>query len=258
MQPTAYPHVNQLLVNLLDRLQTVLGEKLIGLYLYGSLVTGDFDDHLSDIDMLAALDNELTPPEQETIREMHAEIADQYHEWKDRVEVAYYTRHGLRTFKTERSTLGIISPGEPFHVIDAGDDWTLNWYFVQTYGVVLYGVPPKDIIAHVSKDEFIAGTKDHILMWRGYVQDLSEWHGSQAYAILTMCRGLYTVRHREHVSKKAAAKWAITAFPDWADFIRNALVWRQAQHDHESAHDAPIAETKRFVAFMIEEMEKES
>jgi hypothetical protein len=256
MQPTAYPHVNAVLDRLLRDLQTILSDKLLGLYLYGSLVTGDFDNHLSDIDLLAALATDLTPSEQDAIRQMHAQIAADYPVWDNRIEVAYHTRRGLQSFRTERSPLGIISPGEPFHIIDAGDDWLMNWYFVQTYGIVLYGLPPAAVIAPISQQEFIDGTKAHILMWRDYVSDLSEWHGSQAYAILTMCRGMYTVRHGEHVSKKKAAAWAITAYPAWAFLIQCALLWRQAQHDQNAGYSAPIYLTRRFVAFMIGEMGK--
>lgn len=255
--PIPYPHVTAILDVLLQRLQVILADKLIGFYLYGSLVTGDYDDQISDIDLLAALSAELTPTEADAIQQMHAEIAAAQPEWDNRVEIQYHTRAGLHTFRTQRSVMGNISPGEPFHLIEAGDEWLVNWYFVQTYGVVLYGLPPATIIPPITQQEFIDAVRDHILMWREYVKDLSDWHGSQAYAILTMCRGLYTARHREHVSKKRAAEWAITAYPEWADLIKNALVWRQAQHDSTARYNAPIDETKRFVHFMIRQMEKE-
>jgi hypothetical protein len=49
--PTPYTDMNALIEQLLSRIQEVLGEKLVGLYLYGSLVTGDFDHGSSDIDI---------------------------------------------------------------------------------------------------------------------------------------------------------------------------------------------------------------
>jgi predicted nucleotidyltransferase len=54
MQATAYPHVNEVLESLLAQMRDSLGEKLVGLYLYGSLIAGDYDDDTSDIDLLAA------------------------------------------------------------------------------------------------------------------------------------------------------------------------------------------------------------
>ena len=256
MQPTNYPHIDMLLDTLLTRMQGVLGDKLIGLYLYGSLVTGDFDDHLSDIDLLAAIASELTPAEADAIIQMHAGIVRESAQWDNRIEVAYNTLHGLRMFKTERGNLGIISPGEPFHIVDAGDDWLVNWYFVQVYGVTLFGVPPTSIITPVSKREFLDAVKAHILAWREYINDIDHRPG-QAYAILTMCRGLYTVRHGEHVSKRKAAEWAIETFPEWATLITNALAWRLVPNEPNVDHAATLEETRRFVQFAIGEMERE-
>ena len=187
---------------------------------------------------------------------MHADIVAELPEWDDRIEVQYTSVHALAMFRTKRHSMGNISPGEPFHIIEAGAEWLVNWYFVQTYGLVLYGSPAAEIIPPLSEQDFIDAVREHILMWREYINDLSEWHGSQAYAIMTMCRGLYTVTHREHVSKQKAADWAIGAFPQWAELIRHAIVWRQAQHDPTSSYPASMAETRHFVAFMIGEMER--
>ena len=48
----------------LDELQAgvtaVLGEQLVGLYLYGSLTTGDFTEGVSDIDLLASFSKPVT------------------------------------------------------------------------------------------------------------------------------------------------------------------------------------------------------
>jgi predicted nucleotidyltransferase len=61
MTITPYADIDQLLVKLLANLQQILDNKLIGLYLYGSLVTGDFDTNRSDIDLLAVLELLLYP-----------------------------------------------------------------------------------------------------------------------------------------------------------------------------------------------------
>ncbi|MCL5411215.1 MAG: hypothetical protein M1150_00485 [Patescibacteria group bacterium] len=39
MQITKYPFVNEVLQTLLSQIQNILDQKLVGLYLYGSLVT---------------------------------------------------------------------------------------------------------------------------------------------------------------------------------------------------------------------------
>jgi hypothetical protein len=49
----------------------------------------------------------------------------------------------------------------------------------------------------------------------------------QAYAILTMCRALYTLQHGTVASKAVAARWAQEALGErWAALIERALAWR--------------------------------
>ena len=52
MHRTQDSEVNALIGELLTGIRGVLGDRLVGLYLYGSLVAGDFDKDISDIDLL--------------------------------------------------------------------------------------------------------------------------------------------------------------------------------------------------------------
>lgn len=248
---TSYSHVNSLIDSLLEQMRAILGEKLVGLYLYGSLVTGDFDPDISDIDLLAALTNDLTPTEFDALDAMHKATAERFPEWNDRIEIAYLSLHALKTFKTERSKIGIISPGEPFHIIDAGIDWLMNWYMVQSIGKTLYGVPPQTIMAPTSQAEFVAAVKTHALAWREYIKGVDS-RPYQSYAILTTSRAWYTVTHGVQVSKRKAATWAAEQLPDEAALIQDALAWRQAYRDKSVDPALTLDETRRFVLAMIE------
>src|SRR5437763_1681362 len=54
-----YAEINELLGTLLSQMQTVLEHKLVGVYLYGSLVWGDFNQESSDIDLLVATSSDI-------------------------------------------------------------------------------------------------------------------------------------------------------------------------------------------------------
>src|SRR2546422_8006017 len=82
--PTPYADINQLLELLLSGIQKILGAKLIGLYLYGSLVIGDFDPNISDIDLVAALSSDIDDKESGALQKMHDDFAKKYKEWDDR------------------------------------------------------------------------------------------------------------------------------------------------------------------------------
>jgi hypothetical protein len=254
MKPTDYPSINTILEILLAQMQAILGDKLVGLYLYGSLVTGDFDDTVSDIDLLAALTDDLDEQDFSALDAMHNKLVQDYPERKDRLEIAYLSLGALKTFKTQASPIGIISPGTPFQIIQAGKEWLMNWYMVLTIGVTLFGPTPDTIIEPISKAEFVEAIKKHVLAWRKYIKDV-ERRPSQAYAILTMCRGLHTTRNGEQVSKVRAAAWAKNELPQWASLIDKALQWRLDWRDENVDPAATLDDTQRFVNTVIDLVE---
>lgn len=253
MQPTSYPHVNDFLEILLSQLRNILGDKLIGLYVHGSLVKGDFDDDISDIDLMAATSSVIDESDFNALQKMHNDLVAAHQQWIDRLEIAYMSLRALNTFKTETSKIGIISPGEPFQMIDAGKDWLLNWYFVREYGVTLFGPRPDTIIEPTSRAEFIQTVKEQAAAWRLYIKK-AQSRLFQAYAILTMCRSLYSVTHGEQVSKIQAARWAEQELPEWAWLIRNAVAWRKGWREKVPDPGATLPDTQRFVHVVIDQI----
>lgn len=254
MQATSYPEVNRVLGRLLPRIQSVLGQKLVGIYLYGSLVYGDFDPEISDIDLLTVTTAPLDALELAQLEQMHQEVARQNPKWDGRIEVAYLTTDALKTFRTHPSIIANISPGEPFHQLEAGKDWLVNWYMVREIGVALVGPPPQSVIDPITKAEFIDIIRDHTRAWAQWV-DGCRHQGGQAYAILTMCRALYTLAHGEQVSKLQAAAWAARRYPQWAALIDDALLWRSQQNRATATQpEVTFPKTVRFVHFAIEQI----
>ena len=249
--------IKNLLDLLLVEIQKVLGKKLKGLYLYGSLVWGDFDIGVSDIDLLATTSDEVSDSEFTRLKEMHEDFAKMHPAWDNHVEVQYASESGLKTFRTRSSKMAVISPGEAFLVIDAGIDWLTNWYFVQDYGLTLFGPSPNQFIDPISKDEFVQAVYDHALFWKDHVKQTRNARPYQSYAVLTLCRALYTVAHKQQVSKKNAAEWAASQFLEWADFIREALYVRShAAETTQADADNAFPKTERFVLDAIEKIKQ--
>ena len=248
-KPTPYANINALLETLLSGMQSILGEKLVAVYLYGSLVTGDFDTETSDIDLLTATKSDIDDKEFDALHTMHTDFASKHKEWEGRIEVAYLSVTALKTYKTQSSKIAVISPGEPFHIKDAGIDWLINWYTVREKGITLFGPPPETLIAPIAKEEYIHAAREHAQKRREWMLHISKGRPSQAYAILTMCRAMYTLEKGEITSKKQAARWAEKEFPAWSPLIQNALLWRQAWRDENVNSDATLLEVLRFTPF---------
>lgn len=250
MTPTIYPSINLLIERLQARIQGVLAGKLTGLYLFGSLVMGDFDQDISDIDLTAVLTADLDDREFKALKQMHDDFARDHPAWDDRIEVCYISHDALNTIKTRQHPIANISPGEPFHRLTSRREWLLEWYLIRERGLTLLGPPPQTIIEPISHDEFIEAVRDHARAWPDWVGEMRTLEG-QAYAILTMCRALYACTNGEQVSKKQAGLWAANELPEWSALIRDALAWRQSAKERRIPDQAAREETARFVNAMV-------
>jgi hypothetical protein len=248
---STHPDVHVLIADVSARLQSVLGQKLVGLYLYGSLVAGDFDYEISDIDLLAATATAIKANELERLKTMHAEIENANPQWNSRIETAYVSRAALQTFKTQKSRIANISPGEPLHFLDAGRDWLLNWYFVREYGITLFGEAPEMVIAPISKKEYIEAVREQARQRAENIEKAKFSRPFQAYLIMTFCRALYAVETGEQASKKHAASWVKNRFPEYAGLIENAFEWRAQYCLKNINHEETFPETKEFVSRMV-------
>ena len=253
MHPTSYIDVNALLDTLLFQMQQVLGANLIGLYLYGSLVTGDFDHDCSDIDLLAVTASDVDEQEFTGLQEMHAAIAHTHNEWEGRIEVAYLSITALQTFRVQRSQIVVISPGEPLNIKDASEDWLMNWYVVREQGVTLFGPSPETLIDPITKEEFIHSVKEHAREWKEWIEHARE-RKAQSYAMLTLCRALYAVTKEEQASKRQAAEWVGQQWPQWSAVVHNALAWREDKSVEPVDDAATYPQTVRFMQFASEKI----
>ena len=246
---TPYSDVDTVLNELLSRIQHALQDKLLGLYLYGSLTAGDFDHEISDIDLLAVTSSKLTSTEFESLRRLHKNFAHAHPVWNDRLDVAYIPARALKAFRTAKDVT-LISPGEPFHVRkgEALLDWAQNWYIVRRTGKTLFGPPPTTLFPPVTQEEFRACVKRYMVELHGRGRT-GQPRKEQGYEILTFCRAIYALETGNQASKKQAALWAQKKFPKWAPLIKNAFAWRQAWREENIDHSATQAETNKFLSF---------
>ena len=239
---TADAEIEALLGRLTGEIRRNSNGSLVGLYVYGSLVSGDFDKDRSDIDLLAVVDRDVEGDFFMRLDRMHARFVEAHPAWEDRIEVAYVPALALKKFRAETSEIAVVSPGEPFHHKAAGKDWLLNWYVVREVGVTLWGPTPDTLIPEISQREFVEAVRAQAEAWKTWVYNMRA-PGAQAYAVLTMCRALYTHTHGRQASKKQAALLAAEWLPEWAPLIRQSLYRRNEVRDDEEG----FYETVRFV-----------
>src|SRR4051812_13397758 len=96
--PTPYAAVNVLLFRLLQEVQAALGAQFIGMYLYGSLASGDFDEHSSDIDFVVVTQDEIAADLIPKLKAVHERIAQSGLKWASKLEGSYISRAALRRY----------------------------------------------------------------------------------------------------------------------------------------------------------------
>lgn len=245
------PSVREVLASVRDAIVATTGSLLSGLYLCGSLVAGDFDPDVSDLDLITVLSRAPSDELGAALGAMHAGLAARYPRWEDRIEVVYVGADDLRYYRAGIPRMGVISPGEPFHIVPGGPDWVVTWYPARQQGIALVGPPITTAIPAIPRAEYVDAVGDYV---RGFAERVGDGssRGSQAYAILSICRGLYTIRTGERLSKRRAAAWAAREHPEWAGLIEAALTWRDAQWTEANANGAStVAATRSFIAAMV-------
>ncbi|HUQ77535.1 MAG TPA: aminoglycoside adenylyltransferase domain-containing protein [Patescibacteria group bacterium] len=217
------PTVEALLQELTSGIHAVLGDALVGVYVYGSYVSGGFDPGVSDVDLVVVTSVEADALDLVGLASVHDGLVGRRPEWIDRIEVVYIGQATLGSYRTSLGRLAVISPGEPFHVRDDRvAEWVQNWYLVRETGRALHGPPPAAVVPVVAWAEFVAASARYATeISRRSLDNASP--GALAYAVLTMCRAHMTVRGQAHGSKQEAAAWTSQRLPEWAWLIDAAL-----------------------------------
>jgi predicted nucleotidyltransferase len=255
--PTLYPDVNAVLAELLPRVRAALGENFVGIYLFGSLVAGDFDPSRSDVDVLVVSDTEVSDEQFAALLAVHQELAASVSPWATEVEAYYLTRAALRRddlsfgehLKVNRGG-GVL---EPLHR-DPG--WLVQGHILRAYGVALAGPDPKTLVDPVGLDELRRAAAAGVPEWlEPLLADPSELSrpGFHTYLVLTLCRVLFTVANDAVASKQAAGRWAQSALGGrWLGLIEHALAWRKDRPETaRPVSDRDEAETVELIRYTL-------
>jgi predicted nucleotidyltransferase len=243
-----------LVAALASEIQDVLGDDLVGLYIYGSSVSGGFDHGVSDIDLVAVTAPEVGALDLAGLERVHRLFARRYPDWSDRLEIVYIGSATLRAFRTSPGSLAVISPGEPFHVRDERvAEWLQNWYLVRENGICLYGAEAAAVVPAITWTEFSAATVRYAYELRNRSR-VGASGGVFAYTILTMCRALRTVRTQTHGSKQEAAAWTRERMPEWAWLIDSALQCRLSRGTIGLDDEGSRAAAETFIAVLADQI----
>ena len=253
ISPTPYPDVNEILHLLLYHVQEVLTDQFVGMYLYGSLASGDFNPQTSDVDFLVATTDPLSSNIIADLEAMHQRLWASGLKRASRLEGSYIPQKDLRRYSPDNAPCPTINEGK-FYVVRHGSDWIIQRHIVREYGIVVSGPDPKTLIDPVTSDELRHAVLEILQEWWFPMIDDSTWlrkHGSNyhGFTVITMCRALHALRYGAIVSKPVAIKWAReTLGSQWHKLLEQAIASQSGKHSEF------LDETLGFIQFTKEQI----
>lgn len=210
-------------------LSSALGDDLLGLYVHGSWVAGDFTRARSDLDLLAVLALEPSQAVLGAVAETHVALERAHPSWRGRIEVEYVSRAAVMAFAQglrppTAHTIMRISPGEALHLLSPTEHRVLTWAGVRSIGQSLVGPPAAQLLPAFDDATVRAAVRLHVHDWPQWVREM-EHPGGQAFAVLTLCRAWCLLVDGDRLSKRAAAERAAPALPGWRGLIEWARDW---------------------------------
>ena len=237
-QPTPYPDVNAVVRELLTSLQAILGAKLRGMYLLGSLALGDFHPQASDLDLIIVTVGALSDETVASLRELHRRFDHSASAWATRLDAIYIPQEVVQEAFPTAARYPILEwPGllalEPLE-----DGWSIQRYTLREYGIVVSGPDPRSLLDPVNPDDLRQASAAVVERWRDQAHRDRKWiawlraPANLTFVVLTLSRLLYTLETGSVTSKPAAARWAERTLPSrWSGLLGHATTGQHAADD---------------------------
>lgn len=210
-------YVKSLLDAIVRDYQAILGDKLVGVYVHGSIAFGCFRWETSDVDFLAVVNAPLTheekvaligvllartPDAPEKGLEMSVVLADVC---KNFVYPTPYELHFSNAHLFQYT-----EDADSYCEILTGNDPDLAGHFAVTcaVGIAWYGLPIDEVFAPVPRDALM----NSILL---DVEDSRDnLMANPPYFILNLCRTIACKEENRMLSKAGGGEWALAHLPD--------------------------------------------
>jgi Domain of unknown function (DUF4111) len=248
VQPTST--VRGTLRRLTRALEAILGANLFGVYLYGSLTQRAFVPARSDIDCIVVVRRDLTDAQLQKLRRWLAEAA-LVDPWISRLQMQVLLKGRLLRPDTRGylHQFGALSRS-------GSDGNPIIWKNVLASGLTLHGPAPTTFLPPIKREMlFNALVREVVYLRKEIGNPASKWRDKRfyrAYAVLTLCRILYSHRFGVVVSKPRAARWALQTLPTrWHSLIRSAV-----ESDSGKRSTLALPRIARFIEFVVGQLDE--
>jgi GrpB-like predicted nucleotidyltransferase (UPF0157 family)/RimJ/RimL family protein N-acetyltransferase len=233
LNPTKYKEINNLLQQLLLQVQSILTNEFVGMYIGGSLASDSFNCQTSDIDCYIITTKMLSENMVRKIEEMHNQFYSSKLQYAKKIEASYIPQKDLLDFDPQ-GMCPYFNEGR-YYLGHYGNNYLIELFVLREKGISVAGPDIKSLIKGISTQSLKAAIQKNLHeYWEPNLIDFSKFKRSdyQVFAILTMCRTLYSLETGKITSKIEAAQWAMQQLDTkWKNLIKLASAWEPSQEN---------------------------
>ena len=262
-----YPELREVLNIFVDEIAAELGENLVGIYLVGSIASGDFDLD-SDVDFLVVTNTELTEADMKPLQDIQIKIHDIECYPAKHLEGSYISISDLNneSMVGEKKLYYFDNGSTTYEQSTHDNHWHVRW-ILRERGITLVGQKPETILRDIPLNELVDETKKAMLknmeIFQGEISRPLSFYNSrfgQSFFVLTYCRMLHTLHTGTVQSKKAGVIWAKQfVAPKWIEIIDQA--WNEREGVRfgikigQRAESSLLGETLDFIEYAISQID---
>ncbi|MEA1977357.1 MAG: DUF4111 domain-containing protein [Chloroflexota bacterium] len=261
MFPTPYTELNQVLSDLVSRMQEILDNDFIGAYLQGSFAVGGFDLH-SDVDFIVVVNDGLSPDHLNALQEMHDQVYQLDSKWAQHLEGSYFPKEILRHHSKRGVKLWYLDHGARSLIKSDHCNTILVRWVVREKGVTLAGPSPITLVDPIANDLLRAEIFETIINWGQEILDNPKSFNNrfyQSFIVLSYCRMLHDLHTGYAGSKRDGAEWAKSSLDSsWTGLIDGSWAGRPnpAQQVQQPADPQDFQKTLKFVEYVMVESKR--
>ena len=200
--------VRKLVFELSKGLQKAINDKLLGLYLYGSLAYNCFNPKISDIDFVVVLSEALTIEEEQRLAQLHKYLGCESMYGK-RLEGTYMTEEQVKTNDYPPDFLYYVE-GKEFVKAKDGQkeqDFPMHRQHLHESGVRIVGYDTQQLFKPVQWEVLKQSLKQEMTFIK------EQFEERPIYAVLNLCRVVLAHETRGLSSKKQGGEWGLHFLP---------------------------------------------
>jgi predicted nucleotidyltransferase len=237
-------------------IQPVLKSNVIGIYLTGSAVLGDWHYGKSDIDLTVIVNNPISNENAATLKNQMKRLESKYQNIK--LEIQYIPIPILGKYKEDVEP--ILAYHDKRHSISYFNFNSVTWYSLKEYGVAIFGKPVDELNLKTTKDELSSYVYENVnsywAMWAASAAKVLSLKGILSFTdwavewcVCGISRMYYTLQEKDITSKRGAVEYMMDKVPQkYQQILKEAQSIRLG--DRQKFYPSRIARRKDIIKYM--------